>query len=222
MRTPEGFDLDVVLKYLANDFAISSSISPESTSSTEVNKVAFLMALFGWHGHTHGRMGAQLGSVACQACFRVLGLWLFKSKSVNEAGEEVTGPVVNGLDASLEHRDYCPWRNAVSQNGQHPTVRSSTNKMAGWEIVVRILKNEYHLRTNLEPPKRALQPDASRMSEPPEEADDADARSIRDEKDKERVKSPFLSSPTRGASSISSEDVSSSSQFLSKFADNPL
>jgi hypothetical protein len=192
MRTPEGFDLDVVLKYLPSDFAVSPSSSLESTSSTEVNKVAFLMALFGWQGHTHGRMGAQLGSVACQACFRVLGLWLFKSKSVNGAGEEVTGPVVNGLDVSLEHRDYCPWRNAVSQNGQHPTVKSSTNRMAGWEIVVRILKNEYHLGANQEAPKRAPQPYASRMSEPPEEVDDADVQSIRDEKDKERVKALFF------------------------------
>jgi hypothetical protein len=62
------------------------------------------------------------------------------------------------------------------------------------------------------------------MSTPPEEVDDADAQSIRDEKDKERVKSPFLSSPTRGSSSnslekFSSSSSSSSSQLLSKSAD---
>lgn len=186
MRMPEDFDLDPVLSYLPKNFLPTDP--SDSFSHQEVNKVAFLMALFGWQGHSHSRLGAQLGSLSCQACYRVLGLWLFKSKSVNEAGEEVEGPIVNGLDVVLEHRDYCPWRNPVSQNGQNPTVKTATNKMAGWEILVRLLKSEFQLRTaKVAPRPKSMQPTADDNDQPEvEEIDDEDARSIRDEKDKER------------------------------------
>lgn len=209
LRTPETFDLETILRYLPSDFLASSQ---DTALRSTVNRVAFLMALFGWQGHTAGRLGPQLGSVSCHACFRVLGLWLFKSKSVNEAGEEVKGPVVNGLDACLEHRDYCPWRNAASQNGLNPTVKSSTNKMPGWEIVVRVLKNEHQLRSSkaTPPPRTPVQPDNHGASESPQVADDADAQSIRDEEDKKRwarlrrVKSLF---ETKGGKKIPRTDT---------------
>lgn len=188
MRTPDGFDLDLVLSYIPKGFFESASESSDASLPVEINKVAFLMALFGWQGHSRGRLGPELGSSSCHACYRVLGLWLFKSKSVNEAGEEVTGPIVNGLGVALEHRDYCPWRNAVSQNGQNPTVKSSTNIMAGWEIIVRVLKNEFQLRASREPPRPRTPRTVMDENSVPmvDEVDDEDARSIRDEKDKER------------------------------------
>ena len=221
MKIPPDFDLDLILSYLPRDFFKPPPTIPETENPipTPVNRVAFLMALFGWKGHTHDRLGVQVGSVSCHACFRVLGLWLFKSKKVNEAGEEVEGPVVNCLDVVTEHRDYCPWRNPASQNGQKATAKSLTNAMAGWQIVLRVLKNDYHLRTNREEHGRASkQPSTDNASEIAStfgtEVDDEDARSIRDEKDKERwsrlrrVKSLF--STKEGAKKLQRPDTAKS------------
>jgi hypothetical protein len=193
MRTPPTFDLDLILSFLPPDFFACSSVQEiASPPQPEVNKVAFLMALFGWQGHTHNQLGAQLGSVSCQACFRVLGLWLFKSKEVNEAGEEVTGAAMNRLDLVKEHRDYCPWQNAASQNGQRAAVISSTSTLAGWEIILRILKNDHHLRTSGERlgSRASRQTSADNASEFARtfgsEVDNEEAKSILDAKDKAR------------------------------------
>jgi hypothetical protein len=182
LRLPPDFDLDTILSYLPSDFFAPSSheLSIPKPTSADINKVAIQMALFGWEGHTHEKLGVQVGSVSCQACFRVLGLWLFKSKKVNEAGEEVEGAVVDCLDVVSEHRDYCPWRNPASQNG---SAKSSTSSMAGWEIVLRVLKNNFYLKHN------ADQPAEKPRSVPSTNATDIesdDARSIREEKDNER------------------------------------
>jgi Rsm1-like len=204
MRTPPGFDLDLILSYLPPDFfACTSAQLFDNSLNSDVNKVAFLMALFGWQGHKHEKLGEQLGSVSCQACFRVLGLWLFKSKEVNEAGEEVTGAAMSKLDVVKEHRDYCPWQNAASQNGQRASVISSTSTLAGWEIIMRILKNDHHLRSSGERlgSRGSRQPSVDNASEFAStfgaDVDDEAAKSIRDEKDKRmlrrlrRVKSLF-------------------------------
>jgi hypothetical protein len=203
MRTPLGFNLDLVLSYLPADFfAYSSAQHIENPIQPEINKVALLMALFGWQGHKHATLGEQLGSVSCQACFRVLGLWLFKSKEVNEAGDEVTGAAMNKLDVVKEHRDYCPWQNAASQNGQRASVISSTSTLAGWEIIVRILKNDHHLRSSGERTgsrgSRQLSIDnASEYASTFGDVDDEAAKSVQDEKEKRmlrrlrRVKSLF-------------------------------
>ena len=204
MRTPPGFNLDLTLSYLPSDFfACSSAQHIEIPIQPEINKVAFLMALFGWQGYKHATLGEQLGSVSCQACFRVLGLWLFKSKEVNEAGEEVTGAAMNKLDVVKEHRDYCPWQNAASQNGQRASVISSTSTLAGWEIIIRILKNDHHLRSSGERTgsrgSRQLSVDnaSEYASTFGTEVDDEAAKSVRDEKEKRmlrrlrRVKSLF-------------------------------
>ena len=147
--------------------------------------MALTMAIFGWQGHKHERLGPQAGSVSCQACFRVLGLWLFRSKEVNETGEEVIGAAVSCLDVVKEHREYCPWQNSESQTGA-----ASSTAMAGWEVVLRVLKNEYYLRTKGEPvsPNITNKATPQREGTPAieEEEDGADAKSIREENDKKR------------------------------------
>lgn len=187
MRAPPDFDLDVVISTLPLDFFSTASQDGE-VQSPEINRVALLMALFGWQGHTHDRMGPQMGSVSCQACFRVLGLWIFKSKEVNDTGEEVTGAAMSCLDVVKEHRDYCPWQNATSQNGKGPT-KTSTTGMAGWEIILRILHNDHVLRSRRHSPSntRSSPKNSAEISSIPgfDGADD-DAMSIRDEEDKKR------------------------------------
>jgi hypothetical protein len=146
------------------------------------------MALFGWQGHAHDRLGNQRGSVSCHACFRVLGLWLFKSKSVNEAGEEVEGAPVSCLNTVNEHREYCPWRNPTSQNGLSSS-KTSTYGKAGWEIVLQILKNDHHLRHAGDRPKPKLPSADENFDENGEfieEDENEDAGSMREEDDKRR------------------------------------
>jgi hypothetical protein len=192
MRTPPEFDLDTVLSYLSKDFFTSppTNTLAESNPPVEVNRVAFLMALFGWQGHTHERLGVQVGSVSCEACFRVLGLWLFKSKQVNDSGDEVIGATVNCLDVVKEHREYCPWRNPASQNGQKVTADYSSTTLAGWGVLLRVVKNDHHLRTSGDRQGTIPKPAApQRGEEDPMEADAGDGEdtgSIREENDKKR------------------------------------
>ncbi len=216
LRAPEQLDVDVISRYLPSNFFSPPSKDLATTNSqpTEINKPALLMALFGWEGYVHDQLGAQLDSVSCQACFRVLGLWLFKSKKVNEAGEEVLGPVVNGLDVVMEHRDYCPWRNAASQNG-HSSTKTSASTMSGSEIILRVLKNDQCLRMANEGGKLSKQSSTDNNSENTnilDIDDDEDAQSIRDEEDKRRwarlrrVKSLF---DTKGGKKLTRNDTRS-------------
>jgi hypothetical protein len=186
LRLPDSFSLETILTYLPPNFFTTL---PNPTSSTppqtpELNKTALTLALFGWQGHTHPRLGVQLGSVSCNACFRVLGLWLFKSKVVSAEGVEIEGPVVNCLNPAKEHREYCPWRNAVSQNG---VGKSSTNNLAGWEVLLRTLKNEFYLRggAGVERPLTAGSA-GSGDGVDLEEVDEEEERRERAVKDKER------------------------------------
>ncbi|RDW85775.1 hypothetical protein BP5796_04100 [Coleophoma crateriformis] len=187
LRIPPDFNLDNILSFLPVDFFTSSQEQIPEQQSRPVNRVALTMALFGWQGHTHERLGPQFGSVSCGACFRVLGLWLFKSKGVNEAGEEIEGPVVPGLHVVSEHRAYCPWRNAESQNGTKALAGESNPAVPGWEVLILVIRNHHRLTTG-----GAISPPSKRTYSPEEsegvavEEDDETARSIRDQKDKER------------------------------------
>lgn len=191
IRAPGDYKIDEVLDQLPEDFFRSKGPITESeldTQTPEVNKVALSMALFGWQGHNHDRLGSQPGSVSCQACFRVLGLWLFKSKEVNNTGEETVAAPVSGLDVVTEHREYCPWRSAASQSGE----QSVTGSLAGWEVLLRVIKNDHYLRTNKQGSakkmrmQRPITPQRHKTPEVAEDLDDADAKSLRDEEDKKR------------------------------------
>jgi hypothetical protein len=190
IRTPPGFDYDKVISYLPkNFFASGSQGGSETVSKPAINNVAFVMALFGWQGYAHERLGDQLDSSSCQACFRNLGLWLFKSKEVNSVGEEVVGARMSHLDAVEEHRDYCPWRNAAFQNGLKVTAKSGSSAVPGWEVVVRVLKNDYHLRAGKDTKDGEAQapvPISDNASEIDSLLDDPEDSKIREEKDNER------------------------------------
>lgn len=192
LRTPPEFDVETALNYLPSGFfnTPSDDLSTDISPLREINKIAFQMALCGWQGYSHSRLGAQLGSVSCQACFRVLGLWLFKSKAVSEAGEEIEGGIMNSLNIVKEHRDYCPWRNPASQNGLKATSTETSTTLAGWQVVLRVLKNDHYLRHKgahhgERHSKELLAGDGAIGSPAANDVDEADAKS-REEKDKER------------------------------------
>ncbi|CAD6449323.1 f2dc6154-6610-4cfe-979e-992d250a1979 [Sclerotinia trifoliorum] len=195
MTPPEGLDIDRVITYLPRDF-LKSSPEAQTNTQSEINKVALMMSLCGWQGHKHDRLGHQLESVSCQTCYRILGLWMFKSKSISATGKETEPAIVSGLDPIAQHREYCPWRNPVSQNGLAATQSSKSRELAGWEVVLRVLKSEHGLRAGREKNEKGSRRSyiAPTMNEASGEdgndlahdfADDEDAKSIRDAKDKD-------------------------------------
>lgn len=191
MRTPPEMDLSLVIQYLPKDFFKSASGShdttdavPEDASVTPViyHKTALMLALAGWQEHVHPRLGQQMGSVSCQACYRILGLWLFKSKELNNDGEVVKEAAMNCLDVVKEHRDYCPWRDPSSQNGSR--VATPDNPLlAGWEVVLRTLRNYYYLRHG---GHAELDRARTGTTLADDNDDDDNDKSVREARDKER------------------------------------
>ncbi|KAA8909646.1 C3HC zinc finger-like-domain-containing protein [Sphaerosporella brunnea] len=99
----------------------------ECTDEGPIFETAAMLALFGWHNEDPGIPSL----VTCSACFRRLGLWLFRKKpKVDEPDASPDEASVCRLDLVGEHRDYCPWVNAVSQ-GKEP----------GWKTMHRVLQN---------------------------------------------------------------------------------
>jgi len=82
-----------------------------------------MLAMFGWENQDPGIPSL----VACSACFRRLGLWLFRKKQSENGQDEAS---VTRLDLIGEHRDYCPWVSKVSQ-GKEP----------GWQTMLRVLQH---------------------------------------------------------------------------------
>ena len=92
------------------------------TPPTEVIEPAFILALFGW-ANEEPSIPTLL---TCSACFRRLGLWLFKHPK--RGALEDDNAMVSRLDVVGEHRDYCPWVNKESQ-GHEP----------GWKALWKIV-----------------------------------------------------------------------------------
>lgn len=97
------------------------------SSSPPVNTAALTLALFGWQAEE----GHISGLATCAACFRRLGLWLFKTPP-----DPASQSSMNRLDVVGEHRDYCPWVNALAQTGAS-SRRTSLDGLAGWQVLLR-------------------------------------------------------------------------------------
>jgi hypothetical protein len=194
LHPPEDVDLDSIITYLPKNFFVSSLIDAEPSSpapQSEINRVAFMMALFGWTARPETKI--RDGAAVCEACFRTLGLWLFKSKEVNGAGEVIRPATMNYLDPVDQHREYCPWKNARSQSASGNTNKSvQVPELAAWQIIIRVLKNDHRLReagkgSEMDKGRAGAADTTSRPGTAlDKDYDDEDAESIREEKDKER------------------------------------
>ncbi|KAI9733930.1 MAG: hypothetical protein M1834_002585 [Cirrosporium novae-zelandiae] len=154
---PENINLSLILRSLPEDFFNDpgneitqgglATNNGKHSSKLRINEVAFALALFGWDPEP----GEVEGLVSCKACFRRLGLWLFRPRSKKHGdawpNEEDTDPVMSRLDVT-QHRDYCPWINAISQNGgpSPGKVLSTTESLCGWKILIQVLENAYHIQ----------------------------------------------------------------------------
>jgi hypothetical protein len=187
----EGFDLDAIISYLPTGFfsVPEGTTSANESARAEINRVAITMALFGWTAQPETRI--RQGAAVCEACFRTLGLWLFKSKDVDTAGDMITPATMNHLDPVEQHREYCPWRNSKSQSGGS-TSKSTQPELSAWQVVIRVLKNDHMLRrggteADKDKPRDLADTDSRPGTGFTADVKDEDARSIREEeRDKER------------------------------------
>lgn len=190
--TPEGFDLSSISQKLAPLLHPPSPDPPSTTPSSPptdsttlpllTNNSALALALFGWQAEE----GHVIGLATCTACFRRLGLWLFKTSSPDSPSQSS----MDRLDVVGEHRDYCPWANALSQNGA-ASRRTSLDGLAGWEALLRAVDaGAIHKRHASEDERpvtaRTLNGAASEVASIADSTLTKDETAVRDEKDKER------------------------------------
>ncbi|RHZ48743.1 hypothetical protein CDV55_101999 [Aspergillus turcosus] len=161
IQTPESFNLDDVLKIMPpesfetgdgpstesqpqqQDQSQDQSREQESNEETRekssqmtleqskpINRTAFALAFFGWDAVSN----ETAGLVGCSACFRRLGLWMYKPKENGDA------TVYDALDVANEHMDYCPWINGKAQSGTGKSTEKEAELRSGWELLVQALK----------------------------------------------------------------------------------
>ncbi|KAI9818842.1 MAG: hypothetical protein M1827_007663 [Pycnora praestabilis] len=134
------------LEIPSSDPTNAREANTKPTQNKKTDEQALALALFGWQAES----GHVVGLAMCQACFRRLGLWLFKDRPKflgDEGPDNARKASMSRLDVVAEHRDYCPWVNASSQSGggtQGPTSVSETK--AGWEILFRVVGNMQNLQ----------------------------------------------------------------------------
>lgn len=168
LSTPSSFklsDYQPEIASIVQSLQPSSAPAPTSPSSPHppsptrnppappLNREAFILAMFGWQAET----GHIAGLATCSSCFRRLGLWLFIPR-ILPSGEEKEATMAR-LDVVGEHRDYCPWIDALSQNG--PPSRPNTSESqtatqdknrAGWELSARLVLNVVRAKRREERP----------------------------------------------------------------------
>ncbi|ODH29196.1 hypothetical protein ACO22_03784 [Paracoccidioides brasiliensis] len=189
---PDGLDLDDIAKMLPPTFLSftqhdktgdATQARPEQPADAQGNQdgglpqvrekittAALVLAIFGWDAS--GEAGADLAS--CRACFRRLGLWMYKPK------EDGSIPVYDKLDVVSEHMDYCPWINSKTQSGgRKPVFHGPSGKpQSGWEIVDQAIKTMHRRRTRCDAPSTG-QGTPSNL-EPANVDDEGESRQLQD------------------------------------------
>ncbi|KAL6230564.1 hypothetical protein BDW75DRAFT_222241 [Aspergillus navahoensis] len=159
LQVPEGFNAKDTISTLPSGILQTPEVLHETTETQQpvlddnpepvskpsvqnlppINEEAFVLAFLGWDTVD----GAQ-GLAGCGACFRRLGLWMYKPKGDGEA------PVHGSLDAANEHMEYCPWINGRAQSGIGKPAEETDGLHSGWELLAQALKVKYlrQIRSN--------------------------------------------------------------------------
>lgn len=106
-----------------------------------------MLAFFGWDTVSD----ATAGLLGCSACFRRLGLWMYKPK--DNGGT----PLHDSLDLVQEHMEYCPWVSGKAQSGTGKASDEKEYLMSGWQLLAQALKVKHrrHIRSTTSGPSRA-------------------------------------------------------------------
>ncbi|KAL3464038.1 C3HC zinc finger-like-domain-containing protein [Aspergillus heterothallicus] len=148
LQAPESFNVHSVISILPD-----VPLQPEATETQQngqedeqekgpypaglagpVNEAALVLAFFGWD-----TVEGTPGLAACSACFRRLGLWIYKPKANNETSSH------DPLDVANEHMEYCPWVNGKAQSGTGRPPGKTDALQSGWEVLLQTFKAK-HLR----------------------------------------------------------------------------
>lgn len=163
LRLPEDLKLDEVLAQLPPTFFTDPAPAENTTPSPPVNRVALALALLGWQGLSNARIGAVPNSASCHTCLRRLGLWMFKSKEVDDAGQVLVPAPMDHLDPVREHRFFCPWKNAQAQS-RGSSQSSQGTDVPGWKALLQTIGNEAHLRSVYEGRPRTRDPQGGKSA----------------------------------------------------------
>lgn len=140
LRLPDGLDIEEVLAALPRDF-----FKDQQGSNETPNRSALALALLGWQGLSNSRIGPVPNSASCHTCLRRLGLWMFKSKEVDENGQILVPAPMDHLDPVREHRFFCPWKNAELQ--KRPSTKITEDEaLPGWRVLLQTIQNDSNLR----------------------------------------------------------------------------
>ena len=188
VETPEGLDLDVIINKLpgewfeTKDSATSTNgeteltngdhqkstdgAQPAQPTSGPVNRAALALALLGWDTASDGAAGL----VGCSACFRRLGLWMYKPKD----NGDVT--VYTSLNVADEHMDYCPWIDKSAQSGTGRANEKVADLRAGWQLVAEAVKVQNRRRLRAMASTDTLHADPGTPTEAADEEENPDAK----------------------------------------------
>lgn len=151
IQTPDSFNIEEVMSTLPPNFdgteAPVETTEPRTPQRTEethespptppvVNRTAFILAFFGWD--TTAEKAAGLAS--CSACFRRLGLWMYKPKENGDPG------IYDSLEVATEHMEYCPWINGKAQSGTGRASDKQAELRSGWEVLAQALRVKHRRR----------------------------------------------------------------------------
>jgi hypothetical protein len=186
VETPEGLELDAIINGLPNEWfeATATSTSrdqeltncanhestdgaePSQSTSRSVNRAALALALLGWDTASDGAAGL----VGCGACFRRLGLWIYKPKD----NGDVT--VYTSLNVADEHMDYCPWINKSAQSGTGRANEKLADLRTGWQLVAEAVKVKHRRRLRAIASTDTLRADPGTPVETADEEENLDAK----------------------------------------------
>lgn len=143
---------------------ISSTSPPDASAS--INRAALALALFGWNSVSDGAAGL----VGCRACFRRLGLWMYKPKENGDVA------VYSSLDVANEHMEYCPWIDKVAQSGTGKPNENLADLRSGWEAVAEAVKVKHRRRLRSTASMGTLRTEPSTPPKIPESAEDEEKK----------------------------------------------
>ncbi|TQV96660.1 hypothetical protein V2A60_002954 [Cordyceps javanica] len=149
LRLPDEIVIDRVLEQLPKNFFTQPPPAVITTATTtpapSPNRAALALALTGWQGLSNARIGAVPNTASCHTCQRRLGLWMFKSKEVDEDGQILVPAAMDHLDPIREHRFFCPWKNPQAQS--RTGASGDDSQATAWVTLLQMLKNESSLRS---------------------------------------------------------------------------
>ncbi|KAL4932793.1 mRNA capping enzyme-domain-containing protein [Aspergillus undulatus] len=161
LQTPEGFNAKDMISILPEGALQESGGLRESTETQQpvgensqetasqpsgqddppINEVALSLAFLGWDS-----VEGSANLAGCGACFRRLGLWMYKPKRNDN------DPDMDPLDAANEHMEYCPWINSRTQSSTGNPSEKTEGLHNGWELLTQALKVRHQRQTRMNTP----------------------------------------------------------------------